>query len=349
MMIDKNKYIDLLNNTEKDLNSIKELMDYINLNKPKTIFRYRSCTENTIEAFRNDELYFNTADNFNDPYDSLVYCNEDYINKSLHHLSTNVNKDLLKYIVSNPQSLGQAPSQFPQETIEQININMQDPSCIQRINSLPENFFKEVISRLEAIYKQTNLSIAQFYQKQMPIACFSEKYDNILMWSHYADYHKGFVLEYDTDNLQTKCINCPEKRDFTSCLDWQETMFLPVVYTNNRYDATNYVIDNTNKRFFAEMGIRLNCRASFAQYKINIFKHKCWSYEREWRLMLYKMNDTKKLYNKTPVAIYLGCRIKKCYEDILVKYAREKGIKIYKMSENPTRLKYNLNCKPYKN
>ena len=121
---------------------------------------------------------------------------------------------------------------------------------------------------------------------------------------------------------------------------WQETMFLPVVYTNSRYDATNYVIDNTNKRFFAEMGIMLNCRDTFAQYKINIFKHKCWSYEREWRLMLYKMNGSKKIDNNPPIAIYLGCRIKKCYEDILIKYAREKGIKIYKMSENPMHLKY---------
>ncbi len=28
------------------------------------------------------------------------------------------------------------------------------------------------------------------------ILCFTEKNDNLLMWSHYANSHKGFVLEF---------------------------------------------------------------------------------------------------------------------------------------------------------
>ena len=84
----------------------------------------------------------------------------------------------------------------------------------------------------------------------------------------------------------------------------------------------------------------------FAQYKINIFKQKSWAYEREWRLQLYRTNRDKFIEIK-PVAIYLGCRIAKCYEDILVKYAQEKNIKIYKMNENPSKLKYGFTKKKY--
>ena len=40
------------------------------------------------------------------------------------------------------------------------------------------------------------------------IICFSELYDSMLMWSHYAKYHQGFCIEYETpdysdDNART--------------------------------------------------------------------------------------------------------------------------------------------------
>ena len=34
---------------------------------------------------------------------------------------------------------------------------------------------------------------------QRGVACFTTELNNILMWSHYADGHKGFCLEFDTN------------------------------------------------------------------------------------------------------------------------------------------------------
>ena len=72
--MNKRKYEQLLNNTIKEINkddkkTINELLTYINENKPKSLFHYRSCNERSIEAFRENKIYFNTASNFNDPYD----------------------------------------------------------------------------------------------------------------------------------------------------------------------------------------------------------------------------------------------------------------------------------------
>jgi hypothetical protein len=33
--------------------------------------------------------------------------------------------------------------------------------------------------------------------RNMGIICFTTEYDNLLMWSHYADQHRGFVLEFE--------------------------------------------------------------------------------------------------------------------------------------------------------
>ena len=90
-MINKRKYEQLLNNTIKEINkddkkTINELLTYVNENKPKSLFHYRSCTERSIEAFRENKIYFNTASNFNDPYDCLIYCDIEYILKQIQNM-----------------------------------------------------------------------------------------------------------------------------------------------------------------------------------------------------------------------------------------------------------------------
>ena len=44
---------------------------------------------------------------------------------------------------------------------------------------------------------------ADMFLRNYPnIACFSESKDSPTMWAHYADNHKGFVLEYDFKNYK---------------------------------------------------------------------------------------------------------------------------------------------------
>lgn len=41
-------------------------------------------------------------------------------------------------------------------------------------------------------------AVAEFRSKR-GVSCFAEVPDNLLMWSHYSDHHKGFCLEFRTD------------------------------------------------------------------------------------------------------------------------------------------------------
>ena len=118
---------------------------------------------------------------------------------------------------------------------------------------------------------------------EMPLVCLSEKYNNILMWAHYADNHRGFVIEYDTDTLKTDCMQCPQGRNYSNCEKWKQVMLLPILYTNQRYDATKYIYDNILIKTFNQLRIPNSwmLEDDFAQYKINVFKQKSWAYERE--------------------------------------------------------------------
>ncbi|MBP3496061.1 MAG: DUF2971 domain-containing protein [Clostridia bacterium] len=351
-MIDKRKYIKLLNGTSKDTNgnnTIFELMKYIQTNKPKSLFHYRRCSEYTIEAFRENKIYFNTANNFNDPYDCLVYCDIDAISRNITNMIEFPNIQRLQRNINSTEFLNTKPVQMPQEKAEQLIETLKGKDLQIIVDSIPKESWGALASILKDTVKELATSYKNYYQTEMPLVCLSEKYNNVLMWAHYADNHKGFVIEYDSNTLKTDCMQCPQGKDFTTCPEWKQVMLLPILYTNQRYDATQYIYDNTLIKIFNMTGIKnvWQLKDDFAQYKINIFKQKSWAYEKEWRLQLYKTNRDNFIKAK-PAAIYLGCRISKCYEDILVKYAQEQHIRIYKMNENSSNLKYSLTKAIYK-
>ena len=78
----------------------------------------------------------------------------------------------------------------------------------------------------------------EMLRKSFGIACFSETYDSLLMWSHYADYHRGICLEYSYEEIK------------------KLVPFCPVVYTDNFENLANYLdikvdeIDNRAIRLF---------------------------------------------------------------------------------------------------
>ena len=352
-MIDKTKYLELLNNTRKNLNSgsiesINKLISFVNENKPKSLFRYRNCDERVIEAFRENKIYFNTSNNFNDPYDCLVYCNIEQINNHINNMFIKQEIIKLNEKINSDNFIKTRPPQMSIENATKILSRLKNENIFDIINSIPNDSLDMVSNFLKTTTLKTLNEYINYYQHEMPLACLSETYDNILMWSHYANNHKGFVIEYDFESLTTKCAKCPENKDVNTCPNWKQVMLLPILYTNERYDATEYIFDNVLVNTFKSLKSDFwKLRDDFAQFKVNIYKHECWSYEKEWRLQLYRVNKEKYIQVK-PKAIYLGCRISQCYEDILVKYALEQNIKIYKMSENPNEIKYTLTRNEYK-
>ena len=130
-MINKRKYEQLLNNTIKEINkddkkTINELLTYINENKPKSLFHYRSCSERSIEAFRDNKIYFNIASNFNDPYDCLIYCDIEYILKQIQNMFDYENIEKLNNKVIDESYLNTRPVTIPEEKAKEIINNLKN-------------------------------------------------------------------------------------------------------------------------------------------------------------------------------------------------------------------------------
>lgn len=95
--------------------------------------------------------------------------------------------------------------------------------------------------------------------ENLGIICFSSKNDEMLMWSHYADQHKGYVLEFEIDE---------EHANFLT----KKNMLLKV----------SYEIRHSVPHSF------------FGGSKAPGYKHPDWRYESEYR---YILSEGDKLYS----------------------------------------------------
>ena len=159
------------------------------------------------------------------------------------------------------------------------------------------------------------------------IACFSETVKSITMWSHYADSHKGFVLEYNLQALDRQCDTCERKN---TCNDKVIHYLFPVIYDSKRYDGTFFVENYLGESF----GLYTHISDVMFYTKAALHKSPQWQYEKEWRLFLSKSNSaglSSLNIHARPIAIYYGCDISDINKKILSGMAKEKGLKEYQM------------------
>lgn len=105
--------------------------------------------------------------------------------------------------------------------------------------------------------------------KDVGVLCLSANYDNILMWSHYADNHKGIVLELDVNH------------DF---------------FKNE--DTKNILFPLTKVSYQNERSIFKNFEECIESGEIYFTKHKSWEYEEEYRMpILFDESNNEDKYN----------------------------------------------------
>ena len=138
------------------------------------------------------------------------------------------------------------------------------------------------------------------------VFCFSEIWNSLLMWAHYANNYNGYCIEYDMGQVR----------------DYLTHNLYPVLYEKDYIDITNNLI-NINRN------TGLIC---------NLTKAEEWSYEKEWRIVEYR--DHPFFFRKALKAIYLGMNCVKEDRDGVIKWAKTNNKKVYMIKIS--KLKYEL-------
>ncbi|RQU90473.1 DUF2971 domain-containing protein [Burkholderia cenocepacia] len=149
------------------------------------------------------------------------------------------------------------------------------------------------------INKSSDISLDVLIEK-IRVCCFSKRNDNLLLWAHYAENHRGICLEYDIPDEIFKTQFLP--------ISYSESQ--PIIEQINRYPAG----DPNAGRLLMEM-----------KDAVFLTKSEDWKYEEEWRMLRITENLSGKGEKHTIPgnlsAIYFGLHTSEAARNIVTKLA----------------------------
>lgn len=205
------------------------------------------------------------------------------------------------------------------ETFEVIDeINSQE-GTVNKIKSLARlgNQELHIDGELEEAQEKISEAIKTIKDKIneiFGISCFAKRNDNILMWSHYADKHTGFCVEYDLSKMKSQEA---------------KLMLYPVIYSKKRPLLPLSMFDFSNIKD-VKVAEGVFPYADIAESLLT--KSAIWQYEEEWRIIHTLSNlDEQRLFEDIITGVYLGASISEENEKIIREKANHKGVPIKRM------------------
>ena len=299
---EQKEYMDLLMSYKDNANWKDEFYKYKNSKVPNKLYRYRPINILNLKALKDNYIYLSSPSSFNDIYDCFLN-----IDSKLMLLDSMLNKDWYK---DNP---------FTKDELEillliQQRVSSEGMTLYDFINFLEMDTNKLLNDKLKSskgfvsyndTYECFKLEIpsSPTKKKHIPsnIACFTETFDNVLMWAHSAQYKKGFYIEYDISEYENI------RNNMYPILYMEEPPFLPELfrdYQKGKVDITHI------------------------QSLFTTIKYNEWQYEKEWRLFGRESRLTMPIL---PSCIYLGVNIKECDKREISKIAENLKIPIKQM------------------
>lgn len=137
----------------------------------KLFHKYRPINKYTASLLKNNELFFNHPENFNDPFD----CKLDCFHKGTH-------EKWVDFFCKHNMHPAQARNLIA-ENLRKGKMKRQSDGIL---------FDKRAKFQVERNIDEGDLLRA---------CCFSDRKDSLLMWSHYAENHEGICLNFKSYSL----------------------------------------------------------------------------------------------------------------------------------------------------
>jgi len=311
-------------------------------NIPTSLYRYRTTDEHNIQALKKGHLPVTKPSNMGDIFDSLIAVDSDKVSSARNREFEAINIDAMAKALFNGEAIPYDVLKFLDphaQTLIQKNKHRlkSDVSLKPMLKAAFDNVNKCTMKQIQALENATESTL----QNIRFIACFCEDVSLVDMWSDYAGKHTGYALEY---NFKEKELRCPKKHSNCKNMQMKHVLF-PVIY-DETYDATDYalyiMIDTLMSRY-----INSTEAIRFFDWLFYIkgyaYKDERYRRENEWRL-LTQMEHPDMYYSKLepyasipllPSSIYFGVKMENETFEILNQIAIEKGLKRYRMVEEP--------------
>ncbi len=316
-------------------------------NIPQKLFRFRTCNTDSLISLQSRTISLCTAYSFRDKYDSLIYVNKEKIKDGVTDL---INSDIMKNIWAGIEDGSMIPV-FETFLGKERVAQMLEDGLKDSAEENKQKFYESAKQMLSQIIDNIDSHIDYIRKDRFTkIACFTEDVQSLYMWDTYADGYKGFALEYDFRDFHFKgCLNCPK---VSECNEVYKNFsnLLPIVYSNERYDATFNVMNIICSDILRNWGVS-DCMLPIDQlywYKAYLYKNEVeYGHEKEWRMITRCPNQQDSDFATIPdhkclKAIYYGPNMEKRYKDFLRAIAQQMNLLEYDVSIDASSPRYDL-------
>ena len=278
--------------------------------KEKVLYIYLPINLYSVAHFYKDELWGTSPSAFNDPFDSLVYIDQERIGLRCDEIYEKTLKNTDETIVG-----------FKKKCLAVINEVFSEA----RDNFVVSCFTTKNDSEIMwAHYGNKGTGFVLEYSIDEIKRCIDEYYTHYLEKEHFSsiDFIKAVIYS----------------NDYVDATEWA----LDVL--SYSIEKELFPLHGKTESSYEEM----ECDTKRISLEMLLHKNPCWSYEDEWRAFVVNFNrDAKtkqhfKIGNCKPLSVYLGARISADDEAFLSRIAKEKRIPIYKMQEKVVDKKYRL-------
>lgn len=232
----------------------------MNSQKPQSLFKYLRFDEKLLELLCCKFVYYADPANFNDPLDCKPVVKSD----------ADISKDELEHLLAEMIER-RSRKEFD---VAMKKLKLQSENATTRCNALAESEAQKQIRILRCEADNPNVRDKTAHHRDMltraighemrkgystGVLCLSSKFNSPLMWSHYADQHRGVCIEYDVSIAPLSRLH-------------------KVSYGTPRVVSASLLHDLIIKR--------IEDKYSEIEKACLLTKSREWSYEREWRLLL---------------------------------------------------------------
>lgn len=221
------------------------------------LYKYMSA-EKFERMITNETIRFTPPSEFNDPFEFLPHI-DGFENE--HNTDMLIEESLCREMENTYKKFNE------------IGINLKNFSTMRDI-------YKPIMAKMIKDYLLNMQNVFQSLCSKLGVLCLSSEKDNILMWSHYADSHKGVVVIFDT--------------------------------TNNFFKKIPGPLGEIRAVTYSDIRPKVNIESAF-NHELFYVKASAWSYEKEYRLIYplipnfdCEWVDMKKGICKIPLSIVNG-------------------------------------------
>lgn len=297
----KKEFREYLETCDENILNIEKAQNLKNKNIPSKLYKYRPVNGFSINNLENDTVWLNSPSDYNDPY-------EFYEDIDFKALSTHINKkhfDKLVEMVTNKIQISQEiidQAKLSDNPIELIGRGLMEQGGFEdlKIDKI-FNFITEYTAKNNQILISEKI---EFIQESMKVSSFCENYNEFLMWSHYADSHRGFCIEYNLD-LWAKA-------------DIRRRILFPIIYQEEVYKSTAHLLKSIDDLEWNNLYPLLSGST----------KSNKWDYEKEWRFIInigpsflkqnYRMNCQSR--------VFLGYKISQTNREKIIEICKSQNL-----------------------